>query len=497
MGGPMPPASGGARPPLAKRRVVTLLRRAPSSPPRAEAPLQRRPAPVGARQTVLSTDVAERQRKRLRAEEPLGRPPGEPALLEESGAEESPSPARRRWTTRRSEQGAARPAPPLAAALRERQRALHRQGSHQRGLRALLGQEGILERLSVQSTTRRNYLMQLERFFAFAKRAGAELATHVHLDRALVDYCDDCYLDGKTVAVGHNLMAALECLHVDLLRNGVLPLPRFRRCLRGWRRLAPGRSRLPAPEEHALAVAGHLLSAGRRSMALLVLVSFSTYMRPGEARGLMAADLVQPVAAGPASMQQWVLVLCPWERGVPTKPGRFDETAALDDARLPYLGPCLATQARARLAQAARAGARGDVSMREFGPRELLLEWQRAVSALRLEFSLECMYQLRHGGASRDTLMQLRPQPAIQRRGRWTVEKSMRVYAKPGRLQQLLNRTPPSLLRYSEQVRLHFGRWFHDGGCPRPPSSASLSSASTVGRGPSRRPPPGPGRPLL
>eukprot|EP00974_Lingulodinium_polyedra_P114265 11062587-Lingulodinium_polyedra.AAC.1 len=61
-------------------------------------------------------------------------------------------------------------------------------------------------------------------------------------------------------------------------------------------------------------------------MALFVLLTFSAYLRPGECRAVSTLDLVRPSAVAARDMQRWVLVLAPWERGRPTKPGRFDET---------------------------------------------------------------------------------------------------------------------------------------------------------------------------
>ena len=91
------------------------------------------------------------------------------------------------------------------------------------------------------------------------------------------------------------------------------------------------------PEEHALALAGTMMHRGRREMGLW-LVTFSMYMRPGECRGLSTLDVVAPVTEAAGEMQQWVIVLAPWERQQSTKIGQFDQPLHLDDTRLLFLG---------------------------------------------------------------------------------------------------------------------------------------------------------------
>ena len=54
---------------------------------------------------------------------------------------------------------------------------------------------------------------------------------------------------------------------------------------------------------------------------------------------------------------------------------------------------------------------------------------------MKLEFAVECLCQLRHGGASRDRLLGPPSTWEIQKRGRWAVPNTLNIYDKPGRLQ--------------------------------------------------------------
>ena len=76
---------------------------------------------------------------------------------------------------------------------------------------------------------------------------------------------------------------------------------------------------------------------------------------------------------------------------------------------------------------------------------------------------------MRHGGASRDSLLQLRSSAAIQKRGRWAVPTSQRIYEKPGRLQQLLDKTPLRQMQYAKRVRESFAVFVRAGSAPEPP----------------------------
>ena len=109
------------------------------------------------------------------------------------------------------------------------------------------------------------------------------------------------------------------------------------------------------------------------------------------------------------------------------------------------------------------------VPLWSFTARELLTEWHACARELGLSKTAECVYQLRHGGASRDRLRMLRSMAEIQRRGRWQVARSMRVYDKPGRLQQQLNATSANVMQFARESRSSFGRWFRAGSHPNAP----------------------------
>ena len=98
--------------------------------------------------------------------------------------------------------------------------------------------------------------------------------------------------------------------------------------------------------------------------------------------------------------------------------------------------------------------------------------WRAAVAALNIEDVAISVYQNRHGGASRDHLMRLRSVQAIQRRGRWAVDSSARIYDKPGRLQQTINKHGQRLQAFGETMRSQYRAFFYGQKIPLPATVA-------------------------
>ena len=217
---------------------------------------------------------------------------------------------------------------------KKRQRALVRRKRYEVRLRATRGERSLLEMASIQEPQRKDYARRLEAFYAFAVRYELDVSQEKRLDEALCEFVDHLFLDGEDVNYGQKLQAALEYERPEFSRHGRLALPRFRRALKGWRRLAPTQTRLPMLEFLKSAVSGIFLEEGHREEALYNEVTFSCYTRPGETVRIQAADVV------PAThkFDKTVMVLGPLERGVSSKVGVYDETVILDDRRAPWLG---------------------------------------------------------------------------------------------------------------------------------------------------------------
>eukprot|EP00439_Symbiodinium_sp_Y106_P085585 s532_g29.t1 len=287
------------------------------------------------------------------------------------------------------------------------------------------GEKSLLEMGSVTDATRQDYGNKLSEFYDFAAFHLLDTRTEEQLDVALLEYCDFLYLDGEDSNFGQKLQAALEYERPEAAREGKLRLPRFRRALKGWRKLAPAQSRLPILEFLKSAISGLMIHGGFREMALYNETSFSTYARPGEMLKMKAADFVP----AKKTYHHAVLVVAPFERGEGSKTGVYDEVLILDDSRVPWLTPALNMHVKGRLKQ------QEDANMWSFTAATYLQVWRLCTEALDIQDLAVSPYQNRHGGASRDHLLKLR------------------IYDKPGRLQQMINKYSDRWEAFGERKR--------------------------------------------
>ncbi|CAE7560259.1 UPF1 [Symbiodinium sp. CCMP2592] len=309
--------------------------------------------------------------------------------------------------------------------------------------------------------TRKDYATKMDGFLEFVRFYMLPIKGEAELDEALCEYADHLFLSGETCNFGQKLQAALEYTRPEAARDGSLRLPRFKRALKGWRKLSPAQARLPMIEFLKGAVSGVFLHLGRRDMAVFNELTFSTYVRPGEGLRMKALDFVEK-QPGQAEYKFSVIVLAPIERGEASKAGIYDEVLVLDDTRAPWLEDVMRHHVRQRL----QLGEEAD--MWDFNAGQYLAMWRKAVAALDIADCAQSPYQNRHGGASRDHLLRLRSVHAIQRRGRWAVDSSARIYDKPGRLQQMVNKHSKKWWDLGEKVRLNFRDFYLNGTCQLP-----------------------------
>ncbi|CAK0818286.1 unnamed protein product, partial [Prorocentrum cordatum] len=286
------------------------------------------------------------------------------------------------------------------------------------------------EEAAAGAATRANYRPLCDAFLDFCQTKGRVPADVNELQIRLLEALDHLLGADGTKGDADTLVAAVKDHFPFAVGSGTLP--RVTRALRGFGKKRPPRSRAPAPKELMAAAVSMLLALGLYDQALQVAVLFYTYIRPGALRQLTVGQLLPPARrSGPLS--HWSIILAPTETvGAPrvlTKTGTSDETALLDEPA--WLGPVLQAHARGKPPTAPLFTTGGPGMAAAFG---------RAVAALGVPGV--CLYQLRHGGASDDLLTQRRPADAVKARGHWKSESSLRRYAKPGAIHQLLNAMP-------------------------------------------------------
>jgi integrase len=259
----------------------------------------------------------------------------------------------------------------------------------------------------------------------------------VHMvDRLLSEKLDQLFHDGEDISMGQYLVAAIVFFNHSLKSQNMSALPRVRQCLKGWRKVAPQRSRLPVPWEVTCLLVETALSNQLCSIAIHLLLMFTLYLRPSEALRIRACDVIRPSRGRGAAFKLWGFVLHPEEVGIPSKTQDFDETLQLDLEYHKGIGEAInryMIKNRIHGNQVILSHTNSDVNQ--------FLEEQ--LTALNLQ-KLGHMhaYRFRHGGASHDYVNKFRQLASVQQRGRWKSMNSTRRYQKGGRLAQIFQALP-------------------------------------------------------
>ena len=80
------------------------------------------------------------------------------------------------------------------------------------------------------------------------------------------------------------------------------------------------------------------VNQGKIEIALVLLLNFVLYLRPGEFETLRVGDIMRPVKKGGPIYQFWSILLHPQEEGLPSKTQQWDEALTLDLAYHSYFG---------------------------------------------------------------------------------------------------------------------------------------------------------------
>ena len=136
---------------------------------------------------------------------------------------------------------------------RRRQKALiakskNRRWKHlQMTMEEAMGQLTPLERGNLIQVVNTSYEKYYQEFRTYCERQGFPLASDTQVDLAMTLYFNDRFLKGESSHHGEKTMAAWAHRHASFGRFGARKLPRSWRSIKGWRKLAPGRSRLAYP----------------------------------------------------------------------------------------------------------------------------------------------------------------------------------------------------------------------------------------------------------
>ena len=280
-----------------------------------------------------------------------------------------------------------------------------------------LQRASFLEKQAVSQKTAKRYLAVIMAFIAWADKFNLKLSVDDEVDGGMATYLNHLFQMGHDVHAAEFAVAAL--MHVDpgFARRGGRHMPRTMRALKGYRRLAPRRSRVPHPLATWMALAADLADRGFTDMAVFTLIMVQGYLRPMETLRLTPSSFVPPVCG---SGRFWSLLLHPQALGISSKVGEYDESLLMDAPWATWMNHVFEI-----LSRPGPAGP--DACVWNFSYPQF--SRQLSLSCQRLGISL-VPYQARHSGASHDRLERLRSSEELQKRGRWASIKSVMRYEK-------------------------------------------------------------------
>ena len=308
------------------------------------------------------------------------------------------------------------------------------------GLRSLTPGTGgtYLGTRSVSGVTLTSYIKAVNELVHWAVEGGLTLMPHQPwvVDQQLAHFLDYLFFEGEGAETGEYTLAAVLHQWPSLNAQGKKSLPKARQALKGWRKVTPTKARLPMPWTFVAAIAMRMLELQGPLMALLTVLAFHCYLRPGVASKVRWNQLVPPVAGGHCSMLLWTLNLHPQEGETPSKTGSWDETLGLGDVELwQWLSTALFAANRWRT----RHGIKDHMTIADFD----LKAWSSCLCSIALDLGMTqfkvVLYQLRHGGASFDVAERQRTLPEVKKRGGWRSDASVARYAKPARINQQIH----------------------------------------------------------
>ena len=197
--------------------------------------------------------------------------------------------------------------------------------------------------------------------------------------------------------------------------------PRARAAQAGWKKLTPAQSRLPVTFELMCGMVHTLWAMGRVKSALVVMLCFSLYLRPGEPHRIRCRHVVAPMKA-PSGSKHVTVVLYLHEDGRASKTHEYDESLLADQPLLPSLGARLLALARSKTP---------DALLFDVTQQRVASDVELSCHRLRVPAELSVVrYMFRQAGASTDFARKVRQLAEIKLRGRWKGDPSLRRYEK-------------------------------------------------------------------
>ena len=285
--------------------------------------------------------------------------------------------------------------------------------------------ERLLVHSVADSTASRIYLPNVRKFLEWVAKEDVVVDSLQDKDNAMSAYlCMKCYEQDVGPAAGDAALNGLVYLFPEY-RGG---LPRAWRCLLAWHRIHIHGEGSPLPLELLACVAEAMRSAQQLDAADGLELAVDCYLRFMEIKNLRSEDIIVLREGG---LMEVTLRLGVAERGESTKTG-MRQGVRVDS-------PHMANMLARRKAACAHSERIFKISRASYSKA-----WSDAGTLLGTP--LGPPHSVRHSGPAHDAATGYRTLWQIQRRGRWSSERSVLRYAKTHAWVESRAKTPPLLM---------------------------------------------------
>ncbi|CAE7904113.1 GDCSH [Symbiodinium microadriaticum] len=180
----------------------------------------------------------------------------------------------------------------------------------------------------VKPTTLKLYHNAVVEFEEWAADRALNLGSHKEIDEALVEFLHELCEDSRNISDANYTIFGYILLKSNFHMQDRDQLPFAKQAMKGWRARFPAKSRTGVDLRLWDLVALHCFRLGFIDSAAAILIQGDSYLRPNEVLSIRR-DCVVPPSSSTLS-EIWGVVICPFEEGVPTKSGEFDDTILFD-----------------------------------------------------------------------------------------------------------------------------------------------------------------------
>ena len=255
--------------------------------------------------------------------------------------------------------------------------------------------------------TLRSYGMALERFLHFVDSEGLEVKTTKQLDHLLGEYLNTMFWDGDSVSAGGHVLSGIKRFYPQLK----LKLPTASQYFRNWQRIHRPERAIPVSWSLVKAMSGICLTLGYPSVALMLLVAFTCFLRTSEMLSLQCLHLLVHAT------RPEVTVIVP-----------FAKTSNGNPQVLQFVDEHLWN-----LARAVKANKDPADFLWVGSPTNFRNFWRSLLGLLDFALDDYTPYGIRRGGATW-FFLETGSMDATLARGRWSAAKTARQYIDDGTL---------------------------------------------------------------